>query len=199
MSALPCGCDPEEHDYKCERHREEGIAQMLEQERVRGPRIPPSAIMTACCGEGETAGTPGVQSTRAACPSMNPVSDPGWVESGLRTRFPYGHPRFLPITMRELQLHSDKNHDYAKGGPPLGNFLRVAQILALYPNLQPSDERVVALVYALKQLDAVLWGMSAGIAHKVEGANQRLQDISVYCKLVMCMNEDKERRPDEDH
>lgn len=106
----------------------------------------------------------------------------------LREIFPHGHPAFLPTTLREIQLHSDKNHDYAKGGSPLGNFERVSAILALYPKLQLSDMRVVALVYALKQVDAVLWGLSEGIEHKVEGLNDRLQDISVYSKIVMCMN-----------
>jgi hypothetical protein len=109
----------------------------------------------------------------------------------LRAEFPHGHPSFLPITVREIELHSAKNHDYAKGGSPLGNFERVSAILALYPKLQLSDMRVVALVYALKQLDAVLWGLNSDIQHKVEGLNSRLQDISVYSKIVMCMNEDR--------
>ena len=107
----------------------------------------------------------------------------------LKEAYPHGHPHFVPITVRELQLHSDKNHDYAQGGSPLGNFERVSAILALYPDLKLGDQRVVALVYALKQLDAVLWGLSKGIVHKVEGLNSRLQDISVYAKIVMCMNE----------
>lgn len=114
------------------------------------------------------------------------------IYSYLREEFPHGHPAFLPITLKEMQLHSDKNHDYAKGGHPLGNFTRVADLLKNYPNLSLSDPRVVALVYALKQLDAVLWGLSEGIEHKVEGLNARLQDISVYAKLVMCMNNEKE-------
>lgn len=111
-------------------------------------------------------------------------------EAHLQKAYPHGHPRFLPITLSELQLHSEKNHDYANGGDPLGNFDRVAAILALYPQLPHGDRRVVALVYALKQLDAVLWGLNSGIVHKIEGANSRLQDISVYMKLIMCMNED---------
>lgn len=110
--------------------------------------------------------------------------------------FPYGHKDFAEITLKELELHSNKNHDYAKGGPALGNFDRVSAILALYPNLKLSDNRVVALVYALKQLDAVLWGISEGIIHKVEGLNSRLQDISVYSKLVQCMNLDREEAND---
>ena len=108
----------------------------------------------------------------------------------LRKDHPYGHPTFLPITLKEIQLHSDKNHDYAKGGNPLGNFDRVASILSHYPSLKLADRRVVALVYALKQLDAVLWGLNSNISHKVEGLNSRLQDVSVYAKLVQCMNED---------
>lgn len=112
-------------------------------------------------------------------------------EDELRTLYPHGHPQFLPITLRELKLHSEKNHDYAKGGPPLGNFTRVAAMLEMYPRLSLSDPRVVALVYALKQLDAVLWGPSEQIEHKVEGLDARLQDISVYAKLVMCMNSEE--------
>lgn len=115
------------------------------------------------------------------------------VEERLREVFPHGHPDFLPTTVREMQLHSDKNHDYAAGGSPLGNFERVSAILGLYPNLKLSDQRVVALVYALKQVDAVLWGLNQNIEHKVEGLNSRLQDISVYSKIVMCMNTEAAR------
>jgi hypothetical protein len=114
------------------------------------------------------------------------------LEKIAREQFPHGHAQFLPITFAELRLHSDKNHDYAKGGLALGNFERVAAILALYPELDLSDQRVVALVYALKQLDAVLWGLNQQIEHRVEGLNQRLQDISVYAKLVICMNVDRD-------
>jgi hypothetical protein len=109
----------------------------------------------------------------------------------IRKEYPYGHPEFLPISIGEAALHSDKNHDYAAGGHPLGNFDRVAAILALYPGLPLGDRKVVALVYALKQLDAVLWGLSKGIKHKVEGLASRLQDVSVYTKLVMCMIRDE--------
>ena len=114
------------------------------------------------------------------------------VLADLREVYPHGHPQFLPITVEEIELHSNKNHDYAAGGDPLGNFSRVSAILALYPGLDLSDRRVVALIYALKQLDAVLWGLAKRIQHKVEGLNQRLQDISCYTKLVMCMNSEQQ-------
>lgn len=109
----------------------------------------------------------------------------------LHSLFPHGHPKFLPITLKEIELHSKKNHDYASGGDPMGNFKRSAAILALYPNLKLSDPRVVALVYALKQLDAVLWGLNCDIHHQVEGLDERLGDISIYSKIVMCLNEDR--------
>lgn len=109
----------------------------------------------------------------------------------LREVFPHGHPEFLPTTIAQLELHSEKNHDYALGGSPLGNFERVAAILALYPGLNPADKRVVALTYALKQLDAVLWGIAKGIRHKVEGLIPRLQDIAVYANIVICMVKDE--------
>ncbi|NGZ94956.1 MAG: hypothetical protein CV089_02275 [Nitrospira sp. WS110] len=104
--------------------------------------------------------------------------------------FPHGHPRFYALTMEEMDLHNRKNHDYAKGGNPLGNFDRVTQILSLYPGLKITEPRVLALVYALKQVDAVLWGWSHGVQHVVEGSHGRLQDISVYAKLADVMDEE---------
>lgn len=108
--------------------------------------------------------------------------------AAVRTVFPHGHEDFIPTTVAEMELHSIKNFDYASGGSPIGNFDRVSAILALYPGLNLADRRVVALVYALKQLDAVLWGLAKKIVHKVEGLNERLGDISIYAKLVICMN-----------
>lgn len=125
------------------------------------------------------------------------VDEVGFIDA-LRTIFPHGHEDFLPTTVKELELHSLKNHDYAKGGSALGNFERVSAILALYPGLNLADKRVVALTYALKQLDAVLWGIAKGIAHKVEGLNERLQDIAVYAKIVMCMCTEEERNKEID-
>jgi hypothetical protein len=123
------------------------------------------------------------------------VSDAAYIDpmAAVKAAYPHGHPDFADVTLKELVLHSNKNHDYAAGGPALGNFERVSTILGLYPGLNLSDQRVVALVYALKQVDAVLWGLSENIVHKVEGLNDRLQDISVYAKLVQCMNRDLAR------
>lgn len=104
----------------------------------------------------------------------------------------YGHPFFHEIAATETDIHNRKNHDYSKGGDPLGNFKRVSAILALYPGLNLSDPVVVAAVYALKQWDAFLWGMAQNITHKVEGYHDRLQDVSIYAKLARCLLKDKE-------
>jgi hypothetical protein len=109
----------------------------------------------------------------------------------IRKVYPHGHPEFLGILMEKAKLHSDKNHDYAKGGNPLGNFERVGTILSLYPGLDLSSPVVVMLIYALKQVDAVLWGFCQKIEQKVEGPIERLGDIMVYCGIAICALKDK--------
>lgn len=111
---------------------------------------------------------------------------------GLQEQYPYGHPAFVGKVVDELALHSNKNHDYAAGGDPLGNFKRVATILSLYPDLDNSNPAVVPLLFSLKQLDAVLWGLNQGIVHKVEGPVGRLQDISVYAKITQIILEEQD-------
>ncbi|MFH1547675.1 MAG: hypothetical protein ABIC57_04255 [bacterium] len=106
------------------------------------------------------------------------------VEEIVRRRFPHGHPGFITLTLEELDLHSRKNSDYAKGGDPLGNFKRVASILRNYPNLDVGNPIVIAIVYALKQLDAALWMLSQGYEGQVENVNMRLQDVHVYVKIA---------------
>jgi hypothetical protein len=105
----------------------------------------------------------------------------------LRNLYPHGHPDFLPACIEEIKLHSRKNHDYAAGGDPLGNFKRVAEILAMYPGLMLDNPAVIALVYAMKQVDATLWMLSNGHEAQVEGIKERLQDVSVYAKLASIM------------
>ena len=109
----------------------------------------------------------------------------------LRKVCPFGDFRFYELVLEEAILHSEKNHDYASGGHPLGNFNRVATILGLYPKLRLSDPEVVALVYLLKQFDAVLWGLSERIEHRVEGFSPRLRDISVYSKIIDLLVRDR--------
>lgn len=102
----------------------------------------------------------------------------------------HGHPLFHKLTQMEVDLHNAKNHDYAAGGHPLGNFFRVSNILRMYPGLNPADPAIVAVIYAIKQIDAYLWIKSQGIQTKVEGIFERCQDVSVYFKLIQCIEHD---------
>jgi len=104
-------------------------------------------------------------------------------KSILRMLFPYGHPKFIELTLKELELHSRKNHDYSLGGDPLGNFKRVASILQNYPNLKLTST-TVTIIFLLKQLDSALWMLSQGYEGQVEGHTERWQDISVYSKII---------------
>jgi hypothetical protein len=104
----------------------------------------------------------------------------------------YGHPEFAPLLEEMKKLHSDKNHDYAGGGDPLGNFKRVSAFLAQYPDLNLGDPTVVMLVYAMKQLDAALWMLNTNKIAKVEGITPRLKDLLVYAGLAVCSEKDKQ-------
>lgn len=106
------------------------------------------------------------------------------IEEVLRRRFPHGHQGFIPITISEMELHSQKNHDYSHGGKATGNFDRVATIIALYPGLDLSKPQNIAVVYMLKQLDAALWLECQGHTAVVQGQDERWEDVSVYAKII---------------
>ena len=114
------------------------------------------------------------------------------IEAELKLRNPHGHPKFISMTLAEMKLHSAKNYDYAKGGDPLGNFRRVAAILALYPGLPLDDPAIIAMVYALKQLDAYLWMKCQHYEGGVEGIDSRLGDVHVYGKLARILDQERE-------
>ena len=85
-----------------------------------------------------------------------------------------------------LRKHSDKNHDYARGGPPLGNFNRVSAIMSHYPNLSIAHPATIAIIYMMKQLDAVLWALSNGHA-LTESIQERWSDVVVYSVIIACI------------
>ena len=64
-------------------------------------------------------------------------------ETGLREVFSHGHPDFITKCIQETALHSNKNHDYAVGGDPCGNFLRsvYAKIIDILDNEALITER----------------------------------------------------------
>lgn len=108
------------------------------------------------------------------------------IEDQLRAVYPHGDPQFIKEVIRDVELHSRKNADYAAGGDPLGNFKRVSSLLSNYPDLPLSSHVGVALVYMLKQLDAVLWNLCQ--KHELnESAAERWRDITVYSVIIRCM------------
>ena len=106
------------------------------------------------------------------------------IRSELKQVVPWGHPDFIPDVLDLIQLHGAKNHDYAKGGDPLGNFDRTAAIMRLYPEFPWASPHGSATVQMLKQLDAYLWMQSAKTEAKVEGPDPRLRDIQVFAGII---------------
>ncbi len=115
------------------------------------------------------------------CPGVGIINDSPVPER-------HGHPDFYKLLEGLAALHSEKNHDYASGGDPLGNFMRRANLYGMYPGLDLSNRTVVAIVDAMKQLDAALWFLSNGHEAKVEGIESRLRDVAVYSLLAIILN-----------
>ena len=102
----------------------------------------------------------------------------------------HGHPAFYDLTQQEIELHSAKNKDYARGGDPLGNFRRVSAIKQLYPGLPWDSPTGVALGYMLKQLDAAMWMLAQGFEGEVEDFDSRMADVHVYAKLSRILHKE---------
>jgi hypothetical protein len=122
---------------------------------------------------------------------MTEQDEKKYLEQILSGKFPQGHPGFIKKCIDEIKLHNDKNFDYAADGDPLGNFKRVANILSMYPDLDLADAAIVAMIYALKQIDAYLWLKSNGHTARCEGTSARLRDISVYAKLIEILDDEE--------
>jgi hypothetical protein len=105
------------------------------------------------------------------------------IEAELRKLYPSGHPDFIPMCLEEIKLHSEKNADYAKYGNPLGNFKRVSGMLWLC-GMPETPPEVVALIYMLKQIDAVMNMLIKDYEGEIEGIDAKLKDIAVYAKLI---------------
>jgi len=106
--------------------------------------------------------------------------------------FKHGHPMFYEIILSNCQLHNDKNRDYATIDEPLGNFVRVGKWAREYGLITEGYEATkVALLFALKQWDAVLKLMRDNQKGKVEGVSERLNDISVYSIIARILYEEE--------
>lgn len=117
--------------------------------------------------------------------------------TALQTAYPNGHPGFIPMMVEMMALHSQKNYEYAHGGDPLGNFKRVATIMSLYPWINLGQPATIALVYAMKQIDAVLWQFSKGYDGHIESMTRRLDDVLVYAGITKLILEEGPYKPKE--
>lgn len=112
------------------------------------------------------------------------------ISNELRELYPRGHRDFISLALEEIQLYSKKSHDFAKGGDPHGNFKRVASWMQLYPNIDWATSVGVALLYKMKQFDAAMWQISEGFEGKTEGVDKRLEDDSVYDKIIRILRKE---------
>jgi len=104
-----------------------------------------------------------------------------------------GDPRFYGILTELSDLYSKKNTDYAGGGihGPMGNFIRVSEILKLYPHVDWSSPTGVAIIYKLKQLDGGIMMLQQGKESVTgEGFRERMIDDAVYSLLAILLHED---------
>ena len=103
-----------------------------------------------------------------------------------------GHPRFHEIIRAMADLHDKKNTDYAAGTVegPLGNFVRVSQIMRLYPGMDWASPFGVAMCFMLKQFDAG-FTLKAQKRASVTGepVAARLTDVAVYAVLGIILDE----------
>ena len=107
-------------------------------------------------------------------------------------KYKHGSPKFYELIEEEAALHDVKNADYAEAGDVWGNFDRVARLVDNYKLLEaPIPTRIkVALIYMFKQLDCTLNALAKGKTMKVEGIKGRLQDISIYSKIITILLEE---------
>jgi len=115
---------------------------------------------------------------------------PGLIQFGSITATP-PKSHYQQLTEDELAFHKKKNNDYAGKGRENGNFERVAAIFSNYPGLKLSDPKVIAIVYAMKQIDCSLWSLATENELKVEGIDERLKDAHIYFKIVRCLLRDE--------
>lgn len=108
-----------------------------------------------------------------------------------------GHPRFYELVEDITDLHDRKNTDYASGTKegPLGNFERVSVITRLYPGFDWDSPFGVAMIYMLKQLDAV-FTLRSQRRESVTGEpiQTRLRDVTVYSLIGQILVEEEEEQ-----
>lgn len=103
-----------------------------------------------------------------------------------------GHKLFRELCEDEIALHEAKNKDYRSDTDPLANFKRVAAWMALYPKMNWATPEGVAIVYAMKQQDAMMSLLERGYEGSVENVDTRARDVHVYYKILRILHRERD-------
>ena len=98
----------------------------------------------------------------------------------------HGDPRFYQLLEEVAELHSAKNHDYAKTAEPLSNFQRCAAF-----GVEPWRGVLVRMSDKWSRIEQLAGGKVA----KNESLRDSLIDNAVYSLLCVLLLEDAKRPP----
>ena len=93
----------------------------------------------------------------------------------------HGDPRFYQLLEEIADLHSRKNHDYAKTAEPLSNFNRAAAL-----GVEPWRGVLVRMSDKWSRIEQ----LSSGKTAKNESLRDSLVDMAVYSLLCVLLYED---------
>jgi hypothetical protein len=94
----------------------------------------------------------------------------------------HGDPRFYTLLEEIAELHSRKNHDYAKTDEPLSNFTRSRSL-----GVEPWRGVLVRMSDKWSRLEQ----LAAGKTPKNESMRDTLIDLAVYALIDVLLLEDK--------
>ena len=103
----------------------------------------------------------------------------------------HGHPDFYKLVKEEIELHNKKNYQYANTKDPLGNFKRTARLADKLIKDGINKPLAVAMILMSKQIDAVYDIVGESKKNTIEGLEDKFRDISVYSKLCIILNKEK--------
>jgi hypothetical protein len=93
----------------------------------------------------------------------------------------HGDPRFYQLLEEIADLHSRKNHDYAKTDDPLSNFKKAASL-----GIEPWRGVLVRMSDKFARLEQ----LAGGKEPKNESLRDTLIDLAVYSLLCIVVRED---------
>ncbi len=95
----------------------------------------------------------------------------------------YGDPRFYALLEDIAELHSRKNHDYAKDGEPLSNFNRARAL-----GVEPLTGVLVRMTDKWSRIEE----LSRGKVAKNESLRDSLIDNAVYSLIAVLLLEEQQ-------